>query len=169
MSSNIKNYSTLDNEHNLEDLYIQLQNQQTYTSEHHNHIKGSPIFNPVFCICLIVDLLMQHEFCCVNLIGRSWRTQKKRTKTTPTYLSHTYSLLEVRSIAQDGVGPRAVWGDNLAAKRKQTEKGHDMWVTAGQEEYIRFVILKGIPGMCKAPAPQYTLVFWICFGFVAAT
>ena len=28
------------------------------------------------CKCFIIDLLMQPNFCCVNLIGRSWRTSK---------------------------------------------------------------------------------------------
>ena len=47
VSSNINDYSTLNNEQNLDDLYIQLKNQQTYNSDNHNHINGGPIFNPV--------------------------------------------------------------------------------------------------------------------------
>ena len=40
-----------------------------------------------FCRCFIVDSLMQHEFCCVNLIGKSWRTWKMN-HITPTCLGH---------------------------------------------------------------------------------
>ena len=39
--------------------------------------QGRSDFQFGFCICFIVDLLMQHrEFCCVSLIGGSWRTWK---------------------------------------------------------------------------------------------
>ena len=38
------------------------------------------------CWCFIMDLLMQHKFCCVDLIGRSWRTWKTNW-FTPTYLA----------------------------------------------------------------------------------
>ena len=31
-------------------------------------------FQSGFCICFIVDLLMQHKFGCLNPINRSWRT-----------------------------------------------------------------------------------------------
>lgn len=46
----IDNYSILDSEHNWEDMWIQLWNQQTCTSSnnHYNWRKGSSIFNPVF-------------------------------------------------------------------------------------------------------------------------
>ena len=37
-------------------------------------IRGRFDFESDFCICFIIDLLMQHEFRCVNLHGRSWRT-----------------------------------------------------------------------------------------------
>jgi hypothetical protein len=36
--------------------------------------RGRFDFQSSFDICFIVDLLMEHKFCCVNLIGRSWRT-----------------------------------------------------------------------------------------------
>ena len=46
---------------------------------------GDPIFNPVFAYVFIVDLLMQHKFRCVNLIGRGcWRTWKNKPKNTHT-------------------------------------------------------------------------------------
>lgn len=38
--------------------------------------KCSQVFNTIFCKCRIVDMLMQHEFDCVNLIGE----HGKRTK-----------------------------------------------------------------------------------------
>jgi hypothetical protein len=44
MPSNRNKYSTLNNEHKWEDLCIQVRNQQTYTSNNHNKIKGGPIF-----------------------------------------------------------------------------------------------------------------------------
>ena len=37
---------------------------------------GTSDFQSNFCTCFIADLLMQHGFCCVHLIGRSWRTWK---------------------------------------------------------------------------------------------
>ena len=40
-----------------------------------------------FRICFIVDLLMQHKPCSVNLISRSWRTWKMN-QTTPTTTIH---------------------------------------------------------------------------------
>jgi hypothetical protein len=39
----IINYSTLNSEHNWEDLCIQLSNQQTRAPDNHNQIKESPI------------------------------------------------------------------------------------------------------------------------------
>jgi hypothetical protein len=50
--TNIK-YSTLSSEHNREDLYIQLINQQTCTSNKHNFIRGGMIFN-----LNVVDVLL---------------------------------------------------------------------------------------------------------------
>ena len=46
-SSNNNNHFTLNNEHNWEDLCIQLIIQQTCTSDSHNHSRRGPIFNPV--------------------------------------------------------------------------------------------------------------------------
>ena len=63
MSLNINNKSTLNSGHNWEDLHIQLRNQQICTSNNHNQIKGGPLESG-FCICFIVDLLMQHMFGC---------------------------------------------------------------------------------------------------------
>ena len=40
-------------------------------------------------MCFIVDLPMQHEFCYVNLIGRSWKTNK-RNRLTPTTLDSPF-------------------------------------------------------------------------------
>jgi hypothetical protein len=45
-------------------------------------------FQSDFCSYFIVDLLMQHKFCCVNLIGINWRTQKTK-QITPTNLRLT--------------------------------------------------------------------------------
>ena len=47
MSSNFLNYFTFNTEYNWEDLCIWFINQQTYTSNYHNEIKGGPIFNPI--------------------------------------------------------------------------------------------------------------------------
>ena len=40
----------------------------------------------IFCKFFIVKSLMQHKFCCVNPIVRSWRTWKNNP-ITPTYLT----------------------------------------------------------------------------------
>ena len=86
MFSNINNNSTLSSEHDWEDLCIQLRNQRTCTSDNYKWTRGGSIFNPVFGRCFSADLQMQHEFRCVNLIGRSWRTWKTN-QITPTYLT----------------------------------------------------------------------------------
>jgi hypothetical protein len=51
-SSNWINYSTLDNEHNWEDLHIQFKNPQTHTSHNHNKIKKNLIFNLILANAL---------------------------------------------------------------------------------------------------------------------
>jgi hypothetical protein len=71
MSSNNNNHFTLDIEHDWEDL------SYVYIQEINNILKititkeGRFDFQSSFCKCFIVDLRMQHNFCCVNLIGRS--------------------------------------------------------------------------------------------------
>ena len=62
MLSSNSNYSTLDRERSWEDLCIQLRNQQTYTFDNHNLVRGGPILNPVFGKCFIVGLLS--NTCC---------------------------------------------------------------------------------------------------------
>ena len=49
------------NGHNQENLHNWLKNQQPYTSDNHKDVKGSPIFNLIFCYCFIMDLLVQHN------------------------------------------------------------------------------------------------------------
>ena len=39
---------------------------------------------------------MQHEFCCVNLTGRSWRTWKNTKWTTPTHFRPLWGALHLR-------------------------------------------------------------------------
>lgn len=46
-------------------------------------------FNPILFDACTIDSLIQHKFCCVILIDRSWRTWKM-TQITPTYLTHCY-------------------------------------------------------------------------------
>ena len=89
-SSNINNYSTLNSEHNWEGLCIYSRNQQhalliTITNQ------GRSNFQFDFCICFIIDMLLQCDFCCVNLIGRSWRTWKEELHDTHM-LYHVLSL-----------------------------------------------------------------------------
>ena len=75
---------TLNSEHNWEDLCIQSRNQRlTCTYDNHIQIRGGPIFRGIWWY-FIVDLLVQHKFCCINLSGRSSRTWKT-TWRTPTY------------------------------------------------------------------------------------
>ena len=47
-SSTFMNFSTLNSEHNWEDLCICSKYQQTCTSHSHNYIRGGPNFNPIF-------------------------------------------------------------------------------------------------------------------------
>ena len=79
------NYSTLHSEHNWEDLCIQLRNQQLCTSDNHSRNQGRSYFQCHFCICFVANLPLQHEFCCVNMIGKCWRTWKT-DQLTPTCL-----------------------------------------------------------------------------------
>ena len=75
---------TLNSKHNWEDLCIQSRNQRlTCTYDNHIQIRGGPIFRGIWWY-FIVDLLVQHKFCCINLSGRSSRTWKT-TWRTPTY------------------------------------------------------------------------------------
>ena len=69
-------YSTLNCEYSLKNLWIEFRNRQTCIFDNHNYIRD--IFYPQSntCWCFILDLLMQHKFCHVNLISRSWRTWK---------------------------------------------------------------------------------------------
>ena len=47
-SSSFIQYFTLNSElHNWEEVYIQLSNQQTCTSNNHEKINGGPIFNSI--------------------------------------------------------------------------------------------------------------------------
>ena len=39
------------------------------------------------CTCFIVDLLMQHKYCCENLISRSWRIREKDSSNTHIHLT----------------------------------------------------------------------------------
>jgi hypothetical protein len=55
-------------------LFSISRNQQTCT-----RLPSLNQVKPRFRKCFIKDLLTQHEFCCVNLIGRSWRTWKCNT------------------------------------------------------------------------------------------
>jgi hypothetical protein len=55
--------------------------------------------NPIFANACTIDLLIQHKFCCVILIDRSWRTWKM-TQITPTYL-------RIATIHHDG----KIWHD----------------------------------------------------------
>ena len=49
-------------------------------------MRGGLIFNPIFEDVFIIDVLMQHEFLWVNLIGRGWRTRKQSINTiNPIY------------------------------------------------------------------------------------
>ena len=63
--------------------------ERTYVStqeiNNHKQIKGGLILQSGFCICFIVDLLMQHKLCCVNMIDRS-QTTWKTNQITPKYL-----------------------------------------------------------------------------------
>jgi hypothetical protein len=55
--------------------------------------QGRSNFQYDFCRCFIVDFLLQCEFCCVDLIGRSWRTRKKELHDTHIL----YHMLDLRT------------------------------------------------------------------------
>ena len=80
-------YFKLNNEHNWKDMCISIKeiNKHALSTTTTNSIQGGPILNLTYADVSIVDLLLQHEFCCINLIGgglRTWTTNH----TTPTYL-----------------------------------------------------------------------------------
>ena len=82
MSLSFINYSTHNSVHNFNGRGI----KRTCTFDDHNQIMKVLFFQSKFGSCFIIVLLVQHEFRCVNLIGRSWRTWKLNW-ITPTYLS----------------------------------------------------------------------------------
>jgi len=60
--------------------------QQSHTYDNLNQINLKEVrFSICFCLCFIIDLLMQHKICCVNLIGRS-RGTYNMYQITSTYL-----------------------------------------------------------------------------------
>ena len=81
-SSNMNNYSTLNSEHNQENLRIQLRKstnthfQRPYLNQRKSNSQSD------FCICFFIDSLMQHKCCCVILA-------RKMNRITPT---HTHTL-----------------------------------------------------------------------------
>ena len=86
MSCYINNLSTLNSEHNCGELCIHSRNLQTCTSNNSKYMRGGLIFDPIFEDVFIIDVLMQHEFLWVNLIGRGWRTRKQSINTiNPIY------------------------------------------------------------------------------------
>ena len=98
MSPHINSCSTLNNEHNWEDLCIHFKSQQTRTSDNHKLNHGKFDFRSGCCIRFIVDLL--HKFCCVNLCGRGWRTWKTN-QVTPTCKHHKGVWLKETGLCLD--------------------------------------------------------------------
>ena len=89
MSSKFVNYSTLDSEHNGKDLRIQLRTDNTLPN--HNEIMGGPIFVES---CFVMNLLMQHKFCCVDIMGRSQRTKKTNTHVPCAHVGHSRKFIK---------------------------------------------------------------------------
>ena len=80
-SSNINNYAIPTSEH-IWKTYI----SNSYFNKHALLITLREVyFLFYFCRCFIVDVPIQHEFCCVNLNGKRWRTWKTN-QITPKYL-----------------------------------------------------------------------------------
>ena len=108
---------------------------QTCISDNHKQIKEGPIFNPVFWRCFIVDLLMQHEFCCVNFIGRSRRTWKNKLNNTHIPDAHiqqfsllcltSFSMLIFKMLQSQDATWHLMW-------QKQHET-HPIWRTPGKK------------------------------------
>ena len=78
-SSSINNYSTLDSEHNQEDLRIQIKISTSIHFQWPRQYQGRSTFRSGFC----KYLLMQHTFCCVHLLGRKLENMENRTKEYP--------------------------------------------------------------------------------------
>jgi hypothetical protein len=87
----LRTYIVFNSHHNWEEFCIQSRNRQTWTSANQNQITGG--LNLYWC-CFIIELLMQHEFHCVNLIGRSWRAWQTN-RSTPTYLVYLICQISI--------------------------------------------------------------------------
>ena len=86
-SSHFSNHSTLNSEHNWENLCIfQWRHTLLITITKLRDVQLSI----QFLLMLIIDVLMQHKFHCVNQIGRSWRTWKTNW-ITPTDLNYGHA------------------------------------------------------------------------------
>ena len=69
-SSNIYNHSTLNSEHNWEDLmYLVKKSTNMHFQCLEQNQERSDLFQSGFCRCFIIHLLMQHKFHCVDV---SW-------------------------------------------------------------------------------------------------
>lgn len=74
-SSYFTYYSKTQNDCNWDDLCIYLRNQQQpYTTNNNNNIKGDQTSDMDFDDALIVDWLMQYKTCGANSMSRSWKT-----------------------------------------------------------------------------------------------
>ena len=63
---------------------MKLRNQQTCTFDNRHMYQGRSDFQVGFCRWFIIDLLLEHKFCYVNLIGRSWRLWENNPSNTHT-------------------------------------------------------------------------------------
>ena len=109
--------SAFNSEHDWEDLCIQLKNQKRCTTDKLNRIM---VQYPIrFWWCFIIDLLMQHNFRCVNLIGRRWSTWKT------DWLIPTFFIVVLRIVAATNDGKeRALLVKYMGLMRSLCSVGH---------------------------------------------
>ena len=96
---------SINGEHNCEDYVFNIEISKRDLPITITYL-GRSDFPYDFCWFFIADLLMQHKFHCVNLIGRSWRTRIS-SGATPTYL--IYEAWLIRCEIDQSIGNR-VWG-----------------------------------------------------------
>ena len=121
VSSNRLIYSALNGEHTREDLNIQSRTQQTYTSNNRNQTRDTSRFQPGFCLCFIVDLLVQHNLHHTNLANKNWRTWKTNQITsaclTRIWIPHNSNLCTSSILIHPGpLRKRARGGDSVVAR-----------------------------------------------------
>lgn len=91
-----------------------------------NHRRSG--FQSIFCWSLIVDLLMEHKFCCVHLISRSCRTWKTNCINThiPSIHKTPYRSIDITTIGSQV--PTWTWYSQMHISMSQEySTKHSIW------------------------------------------